>query len=197
MGQNWFVIGSTIVRVAALALLVGPVWAGERVVRLDPQRTRIAFTLGATTHTVHGTLTLQRGELRFDEASGRASGEIVVDAASAATGNARRDRKMHATVLESATYPTFVYRPRRVLGSVPTEGSAELHVEGTLVIHGAEHPLELPVTLDARPDGLHVRAAFPIPYVAWGLHDPSFFLLRVAKSVDVEVEGDIPLADLK
>jgi len=28
---------------------------------------------------------------------------------------------------------------------------------------------------------------FPIPYVEWGMHDPSLFVARAAKTVDVTV----------
>ena len=42
-------------------------------------------------HTVHGTFQLRRGAIRFDPASGQASGEIVIDLASGQSGNKWRD----------------------------------------------------------------------------------------------------------
>ena len=79
---------------AALAV-ASPALAAERVVTLDPKASEIKFTLDATLHTVHGSLRLTRGELRFDPDTGAASGTIEADATSSETSNARRDRNMH------------------------------------------------------------------------------------------------------
>ena len=65
----------------ALALLAGsalavlaPAAALAETFELQPQETRVAFTLGATLHTVHGTLRAKRGSVRFNPATGAASG---------------------------------------------------------------------------------------------------------------------------
>ncbi len=46
--------------------------------------------------------------------------------------------------------------------------------------------------------GGHVKATstFKVPYVSWGLHDPSGFMLRVDKEVTVtlKVEGELAAA---
>ena len=31
---------------------------------------------------------------------------------------------------------------------------------------------------------------FPIPYVEWGMHDPSFLVARAAKTVDILVRAE-------
>ncbi len=48
--------------------------AQETLVTLDPAGAQIEFTLGATLHTVHGSFKLKHGEIRFDPATGSASG---------------------------------------------------------------------------------------------------------------------------
>jgi polyisoprenoid-binding protein YceI len=102
-----------------LALLsVSTATAQDWVLQLDPARITIGFTLGAALHTVHGTFHLKRSVLRVSPASGKLSGEIVVDAKSGESGNGMRDRKMHKEVLESDRYPDIVFRPDRVLGAV-------------------------------------------------------------------------------
>src|SRR5689334_20646410 len=88
----------------------------ETALDLDPAQTHVEFTLGAVLHTVHGTFQLKRAALRYDLATGKASGEIVIDARSGQTGNDSRDKKMHKSILESERYPEIVFLPDRVDG---------------------------------------------------------------------------------
>jgi polyisoprenoid-binding protein YceI len=76
--------------------------------QLDPQRTTVTFTLGEVLHTVRGGFRLKQGSLGLDPASGKLTGEIVVDARSGESGSGMRDRKMHREVLEVAFHPDRV-----------------------------------------------------------------------------------------
>ena len=42
-------------------------------------------------------------------------------------------------------------------------------------------------------DRMHATMAFEIPYVAWGMKDPSNFILKVGKSVHMTIETAGPL----
>ena len=166
-----------------------PLAAAERTLTLDPAHTKITFELKATAHTVEGTFALHKGEVRFDPAGGAASGAIEIDLKAGQTGNARRDRKMHAEVLETEKWPLAVLHPERLQGAVADAGASDVKIVGKLSFHGADHPLELPVHVTR--DGSHVTVALDlvIPYVEWGLEDPSVFVLRVGKTVAVHVEA--------
>jgi len=91
-------------------------WAAaqDTTFHLDPQHTTINFTLGDVLHTVRGTFRLRKARLRLATASGKLSGEIVVDAKSGESGSGMRDRKMHREVLESDRYPEITFRPDRI-----------------------------------------------------------------------------------
>jgi hypothetical protein len=54
---------------------------------------------GGLLHTAHGTFKVKDATVRFDPASGRASGQIGVDVRSGETGESARDRQMHDSVL--------------------------------------------------------------------------------------------------
>src|SRR5437764_1305955 len=58
---------------SALALAAPPAAVNAETFELQPQETRVGFTLGATMHTVHGTLRAKRGSVRFDPAPAAAS----------------------------------------------------------------------------------------------------------------------------
>ena len=179
-----------------IGLLSTPLAAAEQVLTLDPTDTQIDFDLGATGHDVHGTFALRSGEIRFDPVSGSASGRLVVDASSAATGNGKRDRTMHEKVLESEEFPAFVFVPQRIDGQLATSGKSRFTVHGTLEIHGEHHPLDMVTTANFEGPRMHAEATFSIPFVAWGMHDPSFLFLRVEKEVQVSVSFDGELSQM-
>jgi polyisoprenoid-binding protein YceI len=159
----------------------------ETVLQIDPGQTQVEFTLGAVLHTVHGTFRLKRGEMRFDAASGSASGELVVDAASAESGNQARDKNMRQAVLESGRYPEIVFRPERIVGKVAAQGASQVRLDGVFSIHGAEHELEMPAEVEAGGGQYRATVRFTVPFVEWGMKDPSTLFLRVEKHVDITI----------
>ena len=171
--------------------------AAEQHIELDPEATSIRFTLGATLHTVEGRISLVSGSLDLDRESGAVSGEILVDATSADTGNDSRDEDMHTKVLMSDTYPRIVVRPEHFTGEVAEQGTSEVELTGRMELAGTSHQITVPVDVTVDGNSFSATAEFTVPYVEWGLEDPSRFLLRVDKVVDVtvETEGTITAAD--
>ena len=154
---------------------------------MDPAETKVEFTLGDVLHTVHGTFALKRGTIRFDLATGQAAGEMVVDAASGASGSAARDRRMHKDILESARYPEIVFRPTRVEGRVAPQGTSQVQVHGTFTIHGADHEIVMPAEVEAAAGEYKLFVHFEVPYVKWGMKNPSTFILRVNDKVEIGI----------
>jgi polyisoprenoid-binding protein YceI len=171
----------------ALLFSAQPTHAQETIVTLDAAQTRIDFTLGATMHTVHGTFKLKSGEIRFDPGTGKASGQIVVDAISGESGNESRDKKMHADYLESQKFAEIVFTPAQVKGALNPHAASQVEVLGTFRLHGSEHDFTLNVTVQPGTDKLEATTKFTIPYVKWGIRNPSTFILRVSDKVDVAI----------
>jgi polyisoprenoid-binding protein YceI len=166
-----------------------PLLADELVLELDPGRTDIKFTLGAALHTVHGSFKLKRGTIRFDPATGKARGEFVVDVTSGESGNGSRDHHMHKDILESERYPEAVFTADRIDGSLAAQGASQLAVHGSLKVHGAEHEMTLRTEVQAQGDSLIATTHFIIPYVKWGMKNPSTFLLKVGDQVEIDVRA--------
>ena len=156
---------------------------------LDPKATFITFTFGATLHTVNGGLQAKHGTVKIDTETGAASGWIVMDATSAHTGNSRRDRKMHEKILESRRFPDIVFDVQHVGGKINRMGRSELKLQGILDFHGDRRFIDLPVVATAEGNRVTATGSLLIPYVQWGLRDPSFFLLRVEKEVRVTIKA--------
>ncbi len=163
--------------------------AQPTVIELDPAQTRIEFTLGALLHTVHGAFRLKQGTIRFDPATGKASGAIVVDATSGNSGNESRDNKMHQSIIESLRFPEIVFTPDSVAGALTGPGPWKVKVHGSFNIHGVEHEMALPVEAQVGPDRFTATMLFAIPYVSWGMKNPSTFLLRVDQQVGIEIHA--------
>ncbi|HEV2617607.1 MAG TPA: YceI family protein [Candidatus Acidoferrales bacterium] len=175
--------------IICVAAFSAPVQAQNVTLSLDPARTQITFTLGATFHTVEGSFKLKSGSIQFNPATGEVSGEIVVDATSGETGNNSRDRKMHKSVLESQNYPEIVFVPSRVQGHVSLSGESQVQVHGSVKLDGSQHNITIPADVRVTGDHLTATVHFAIPYVEWGLKDPSTFLLRVDKKVDLVIQA--------
>ncbi len=182
---------ATAFTVAVAVLAVAPeARAAEQLLELDPATTAVHFTVEATGHDVRGSFQVTGGQVRFDPTTGLAAGEIRVDALSAATGNRSRDKTLQGDVLEGARFPLFVFTPERLVGTLPAAGEAKVELRGVIAMHGATHPVTLPATVVRAGDRLRLVAEFPVPYVEWGLHNPSILFLRVADVVQVRIEGE-------
>jgi polyisoprenoid-binding protein YceI len=168
----------------ALVLLAPASAAGELRFALDPGASELRFTLGATMHQVEGSFRFTEGSLALDPAAGTAQGRLVVDARTGNTKNAKRDRDMHAKVLESSRHPEIVFEVGAVRGALAPPGGA-IELEGVLELHGGRHALKLPAQLELDGSRATVSGSFSVPYVEWGLRDPSMFVLRVEKRVEV------------
>jgi polyisoprenoid-binding protein YceI len=160
----------------------------ETVLQIDPALTKVGFTLSDVLHTVHGTFALKRGTIRFDPLTGKAGGELVVDAGSGNSGSPARDRRMTANILESGRYPEITFRPDRVVGHVAAEGISRIEMHGMFAIHGAEHEVTLPLQVEASGGKYTASGRFAVPYVKWGMKNPSTLILRVADKVEIDVQ---------
>ena len=172
------------VAVVAIAAVVA---RAQSAIQLDPQRTTVKFTLGDVLHTVAGTFRLKQGSLNLDPASGKLTGEIVVDARSGETGSGLPDRKMHREVLESERYPEITFHPDRVEGTVSLQGKSSVRVHGIFSIHGADHELTVPAEVEMFPDLWTATLHFAVPYAKWGMKNPSNLFLKVSESVDIDL----------
>jgi polyisoprenoid-binding protein YceI len=163
--------------------------AQQKTFTLDPAQTKINFTVDSTLHTVHGDFRLKRGSIKFDSATGQASGELVVDATSGESGSNGRDKKMHKDILESPKYSDIVLTPQHIKGAVALEGKSQVEVEGLLTMHGKSMPVTLPLQVQLQGGAGTAEGSFTIKYQEWGLKNPSTFILRVSDKVEIRVHA--------
>lgn len=183
--RNFTVLGTFGLLLTALSAAQ----TGELKLQFTPADTTINFTLGDVLHTVHGSFQLKRGDVQYDFTTQAVSGALVVDATSGQSGNHSRDRKMHREILESDKYPEIVFRPDRVDGRVAPSGNSTIQVHGIFSIHGGDHELIMPIRVQMFPDHWIADTHFNVPYVKWGIKNPSTLFLRVSESVEIDVHA--------
>ena len=163
--------------------------AQQKAFTLDPAQTKVNFTVDSTLHTVHGDFRLKRGSIQFDNATGQAGGEIVVDSASGESGSDGRDKKMHKDILESPKYSDIVFTPQHIKGTVAAEGKSQIEVEGMLTMHGKSKPATMPLEVQLQGGAGTAEGSFTVKYQEWGMKNPSTFILRVSDKVEIHVHA--------
>jgi polyisoprenoid-binding protein YceI len=175
---------------ALLVLQPGvPAFAQQTALELDAARTAVHFTLKTSLHTVHGTFQLKSGKVTFDPQTRKLSGLLVVDATSGESGNSGRDSKMHREILESPKYPEITFAPLEVEGNVQPQGDSRVQVKGRFRIHGQDHEIVIPVAIHSAGAELTLDTDFSIPYLSWGLKNPSTFILRASDTVKLSIHA--------
>lgn len=179
-------------RISSIALLLAtlslsPLLHGQEKISFDPAHSEVHFTLGDVLHTVHGTFAIQRGEIDFSPSTGKSSGSLIVDATSGQSGNSTRDRRMTNDELKAPTYATVTFNPTSFTGTFNPAGDSSLTVHGIFTILGTPHQIDVPMKVHAEGNQVHATGTFAVPYVQWGMKDPSTLMLRVNKDVQIDL----------
>lgn len=182
---------SWVLSVVALWLICvssSSLWGQQVTVQMEPANTQVEFTLGDRLHTVHGTFRLTSGAITFDSVTGKASGTLVVDAASGQSGNQSRDSKMNREILEIEKFPEITFTAHDVVGKLADTGPSHLEVRGVFRIHGQDHALILAVDVQSKAGVAEAATKFEVPYVAWGMKNPSVLFLKVSDKVEIAIQ---------
>ena len=161
----------------------------EVTLDIDAAQSKVHYTVDSTLHTVHGTFALKAGSaLHFDPQTGKAGGEVAVYATSGESGNSSRDERMHKEILQTSKYPDAIFRPAQVEGKVSLTGASDVKMRGVLLLHGGEHEIVADVHAEIAGDHWTGTAKFDVPYIQWGIKDPSNWMLKVKPVVNMEVD---------
>ena len=174
-----------------LALLCSVVSAPsqQQKFEVDSGQSKLQFTLDSTFHTIQGAFQLKPGSIQFQPSGGLASGQIVVDAASACGDARSRDHRMLKDILEVDKYPEIIFMPIEMKGALAPSGASEFQLTGLLKLHGQDHPMTLNIQAEVQGNSLTADTSFTVPYILWGLKDPSTFFVRVKDRVNLKLHA--------
>lgn len=156
--------------------------------RLDAAQSEVHFTLDATGHAVEGTFKISSGDITFNTTDASMSGTITVDAASGNSENKSRDKKMTADQLKATQFPLVTFAPDKYTGTLNTGGNSSIQVEGTFTLLGQAHSIAVPMSVHCTGNQCTANGNFTVPFVQWGVKDPSVMFLKVAKQVKIELK---------
>ena len=172
----------------ALPLFLVPCgFAQHQTFNVNPDASTVVFSLGGNTHHVNGTFHVQSGLIDFDPGAAKISGSVLVAAGSGNSGDLGRDKKMNTDVLDVAHFADVSFVPQSYQGTVAASGDSTIQVSGVFTLHGTPHELTIPMQIHIGGNSLTAKAHFVVPYVKWGLKDPSIFILKVAKEVEIDL----------
>jgi polyisoprenoid-binding protein YceI len=172
----------------ALPLLIASnAVAQHQTFTATPEASDVQFTLGGSDHTTHGTFHVKDGVIDFDRGASTISGTIDVAAGSGNSGNQSRDKKMTNAVLDATHFADVSFVPHSYQGTIAPSGDSMIQVSGTFTLHGTPHEITVPVQLHTDGSNCTVKTHFTVPYVQWGLKDPSVLIFKVSKEVDIDL----------
>ena len=181
--------------VIALAVLLAPVaLAQHQTFVANPDASEVKMTLKTTREVVNGTFHIQSGSLEFDRSAAKMSGSVVVLAGSGKTGNGNRDKKMNKDILEVEQQETISFDPKTYAGAINPSGDSTIQVTGIFTLLGTPHEITIPILVHLQDTTATAKAHFVVPYIQWGLKDPSFLFWKADKDVAIDLFLTGPLS---
>ena len=154
---------------------------------VNPDGSQVRITLNTTHEGVNGAFHIQSGSIEFDRNTPKMAGSVVVLSASGNTGNGSRDKRMDKEILKVDQYATVSFEPKSYTGALAAEGDSTLQVTGTFTLLGAPHEITIPILVHIEGTAATAKAHFVMPYVQWGVKNPSFLIWKAEDNVAVDL----------
>ena len=154
---------------------------------VNPDASEVKMTLKTTHEIVNGTFHVQSGSIEFDRSTLKMSGSVVVLAGSGKTGNDSRDKKMNKDILQVEQHTSISFEPRSYAGAIAPSGDSNIQVTGIFTLLGIPHEITIPVLVHLEGTAVAVKAHLVVPYVQWGLKNPSFLIWKADNDVTIDL----------
>jgi len=154
---------------------------------VNPDASEVKMTLKTTHELVNGTFHIQSGSIEFDRGTPKMSGSVIVLAGSGKTGNDSRDKKMNKDILEVEQHATVTFEPKSCAGTIAPSGDSTIQVTGIFTLLGTPHEITIPILVHLDGTTAAAKAHFVVPYVQWGLKNPSFLIWKADNDVAIDL----------
>lgn len=174
--------------VLALVVMLAPAaWAQHNTFHVHPDASEVKITLKTTHEVVNGSFHVQTGSVTFGRGDSKMAGSVVVVAGSGKTGNSTRDKKMNHDILKVEQFTEISFEPKSYVGTMAASGDSTVQVTGIFTLLGVPHQITVPMVVHLDGSGAMAKAHFIVPYVQWGLKNPSFLFWKADNDVAVDL----------
>jgi polyisoprenoid-binding protein YceI len=174
--------------VFALIVTLAPALSAQRqTLVVNPDASEVKITLKTTHEVVNGTFHVQSGSIEFDPSAAKLSGSVVVLAGSGKTGNDTRDKRMNKEILLVEQHSTVSFEPKSYTGTLAPSGDSTIQVSGIFTLLGTPHEITVPMNIRLEGSSATAKAHFVVPFIQWGLKDPSILFWKVDKEVAIDL----------
>jgi polyisoprenoid-binding protein YceI len=172
---------------ALLLILVPAALAQHQTFAANPDASEVKMTLNTNHEVVNGTFHIKSGSIEFDRSAPKMSGSVVVLAGSGKTGNDTRDKRMYREILRVEQHATVSFEPKSYAGTIAPSGDSTIRVTGIFTLLGTPHEITIPVVVHLEATTAAAKAHLSIPFIQWGLKDPSILIWKTEKDVAIDL----------
>jgi hypothetical protein len=172
---------------ALLVILAPAALSQHQTFAVSPDASEVKMTLKTTHELVHGTFHIRSGSIEFDRSTPKMSGSVVVLAGSGKTGNDSRDKKMNRDILQVEQHATVSFEPKFYAGIIAPSGDSTIQASGIFTLLGTPHEITVPILVHIEGSTAAAKAHLVVPYVQWGLKNPSFLIWKADNEVAIDL----------
>ena len=172
---------------ALVAVLAPAALAQHQTFVVNPDASEVKIMLNTTHELVNGAFHVQSGSIEFDRSASKMLGSVVVLAGSGKTGNDSRDKKMNKDILKVEQYATVSFQPKTYSDAIAPSGDSTIQVTGAFTLLGTPHEITVPILVHLEGTTATAKAHFVVPYVHWGLKNPSFLIWKAEDDVAIDL----------
>ena len=171
-----------------LAVILAPAaLAQHQTFVVNPDASEVKMTLKTTHELVSGAFHIQSGSIEFDRSNPKMSGSVSVLAGSGKTGNDSRDKKMNKEILKVEQNAIVSFEPKSYAGAIAPSGDSTIQVTGIFTLLGTPHEITVPMLTHLDGASATAKTHFVVPYVQWGLKNPSFLIWKADNDVAIDL----------
>ena len=94
---------------------------------------------------------------------------------------------MNKEILKVEQYATVSFEPKSYVGTIAPSGESTIQVTGIFKLLGTPHEITIPLRVGLDGTTATAKTHFVVPYVQWGLKNPSFLIWKADNDVAIDL----------
>jgi hypothetical protein len=94
---------------------------------------------------------------------------------------------MNKDILKVEQYANVSFEPKTYTGAIALSGDSNIQVTGIFTLLGTPHEITIPILVHLEGATAMAKAHFIMPYVQWGVKNPSFLIWKADDDVAIDL----------